>query len=177
MIRLLYISCFMVVTAVIFHGSPLCNESFKHDGPPDTVSIDALSSLYEAVAFNHQLHADYAACSECHHHTTGGLPSRPYCAACHHSAKKANSVACRSCHPAQENSGKQGNVLPSAHKYHIDVPGLIGAYHLQCIDCHEGIGTGPVQCSECHAMTAKGKEFFLVDKATELRVSSHIYPR
>lgn len=118
--------------------------------PPEEVRIEILAEKYEPVTFDHALHDGYASCVECHHHVTGAPPSDPVCLPCHSEGKELAEVGCRDCHLvnryAQKDSGKTDHALI----YHNDKPGLIGAYHLNCISCHRVIGTGPVGCEECH---------------------------
>ncbi|MEE4166019.1 MAG: cytochrome c3 family protein [Desulfocapsaceae bacterium] len=132
--------------------------------PPAVVTMGQISNLYGPVDFDHQLHSDYAACSECHHHTTGSPPSRPSCTPCHTGAEKTDSAACSSCHhhlpEHRENPASSASGLP----YHIDIPSLKGAYHLLCIDCHEAITSGPTQCEDCHTLTPEGRLFYRIDK-------------
>ena len=116
---------------------------------PDDVILDKLSS--SPIPFDHQMHVSYASCVECHHHTTGELPSDPICASCHRSAEEADSVSCEECHPIDRYSPAFLEDLNTTTRYHIDIPGLKGAYHLNCIHCHEAIGTGPTACQDCHA--------------------------
>lgn len=154
----------LALAIILFHQSPMCGERPAEDKPAAAVIINHLTNLYTPVTFDHQLHADYASCSECHHHTTGLLPSRPKCAACHKVGKKTGPVACRSCHqPSMDRTTIKGSTA-SGSIYHIDIPALVGAYHLSCIDCHEIIGTGPTQCNECHTMTERGKQFYQIRK-------------
>jgi len=111
---------------------------------PDTVDIGSISQKYGPVAFNHASHMDYlkdaakgdlakafhsssgTLCAGCHHHTPAGQ-TPPKCATCH---GKANNP---------EESGR---------------PGLMAAYHLQCMQCHKAMNVEPVaatDCTGCHA--------------------------
>ncbi|MEE4313334.1 MAG: cytochrome c3 family protein [Desulfofustis sp.] len=117
--------------------------------PPDYLDLDRLGDRYGEVAFDHALHADYAACSECHHHTTGEAPSDPVCAACHQAGDEAESVSCATCHPVQPFAVELIEQKANSTRYHIDIVGLQGAYHLNCLSCHEAIG-GPTGCTDCH---------------------------
>ncbi len=94
------------------------------DTGPDVVIIDQLTQLYQPVVFAHTLHADMSlmdqGCSQCHHYSnTSVIP------------------ACRDCHGLDQNPAN------------LSQPGLKGAYHRQCMDCHiewshsEG-------CGSCH---------------------------
>ena len=62
-------------------------------------------------------------CRGCHHNSpAGGVPPR-----------------CESCH------GKPFNEL------NLFIPGLLGAYHQQCIGCHEEMEIpGSTGCTDCH---------------------------
>lgn len=162
--KFLYSPLAVLLTMLIFQASPWCAEQQATMKAPEFITIGTISNLFNPVDFNHQLHIEYAACSECHHHTTGSLPSRPHCATCHNSRKAADLVACRDCHLPRQDHTKAGDGKLS-DIYHIDIPGLIGVYHLSCIDCHETIGTGPTECVECHTMTAQGEHFYQIDKA------------
>lgn len=117
--------------------------------PPDEVRISFLSDIYEPVLFDHALHDGYASCVECHHHVIVDPPSDPVCLPCHNEGKELAAVGCSDCHPVDRYAAQQN----PANKliYHNDTPGLIGAYHRNCISCHRVIGTGPVGCEECHA--------------------------
>jgi hypothetical protein len=121
----------------------------KATDPPDYLEIDVLSDRYGEVAFDHELHADYAACSECHHHTTGEAPSDPVCATCHQAGEEAETVSCATCHPIHPFSEELIEQKARSTRYHIDIIGLQGAYHLNCLSCHEAIG-GPTGCLDCH---------------------------
>ena len=118
--------------------------------PPDTLTLSSLARKYEAVSFDHELHDSYASCVECHHHVAGKPPSNPACVSCHRQGITAGSVACKTCHPADRFSESYLNDQNTTKRYHIDTPGLLGAYHLRCITCHEVIGTGPTECLGCH---------------------------
>jgi len=147
---------------LLTEGIPACLAQPAIDSPPATLSLGQLADLFAPVNFDHQLHVDYASCSECHHHTTGCLPTRSSCAMCHRTSEKAVSVACRNCHFTAQDNPARSTALASGDRYHIDIPGLKGAYHLLCIDCHDTIGTGPLGCNECHTLTAKGKRFYQI---------------
>jgi len=120
--------------------------------PPERVVIDTLAARYEPVYFDHALHDSYASCVECHHHVTGEPPSDPFCLPCHSDARQQEAVGCASCHLADRYAPDLSSPGGEESFFHNDVPGLIGAYHLNCISCHRVIGTGPVGCESCHAV-------------------------
>jgi hypothetical protein len=118
--------------------------------PPDEVRIDALAEKYEPVVFDHALHDSYASCVECHHHVISAPPSDPVCLPCHSEGKELVSVGCRDCHPVDRYAAHKVKKTGRIQTYHNDTPGLIGAYHQNCISCHRVVGTGPTGCEECH---------------------------
>jgi hypothetical protein len=86
------------------------------------IEINIISKLWGPVKFTHDAHTGFAeSCASCHHHSKEG--ETPACSECHSAAPKI------------ENN--------------LEVPGLKGAFHRQCMDCHRDIG-GPMKCSECH---------------------------
>lgn len=125
---------------------------------PTEITIGSEEGLFFPVTFNHELHADYASCVECHHHTTGLVPSDPYCLNCHAGEKPVKNVSCRSCHstaPYSQDPGRQ-----PAERFHTDIMGAKGAYHNSCISCHEVTSSGPTDCEGCHELSEKGKVFY-----------------
>jgi len=92
------------------------------EDPPETAMIGSLAKIYEPVNFSHGMHTLVA----------------DDCATCHHHSEPDQTPACKECHGA-----------PFDPK-NLNMPGLKGAYHLQCMGCHKDIG-GPRGCTECHA--------------------------
>ncbi|MCP4631358.1 MAG: hypothetical protein GY855_00420 [candidate division Zixibacteria bacterium] len=111
---------------------------------PVVVSIDVMTDKYLPVEFPHELMvnslieidkqsnlanyfhgSDDKICQGCHHHSpTGEKP--PKCINCHNEPFNTDNL----------------------HK-----PGLLGAYHQQCIGCHQRMNiTLAVDCVECHAL-------------------------
>jgi hypothetical protein len=126
---------------------------------PKVVTLDALSELFEGVAFDHAMHVDLAdSCGACHHHTTGE-PADPQCAGCHQ-GQRQTAVACRACHPAQSFSADYLREKElDRGRHHLDKPGLKAAYHRNCLGCHEETG-GPTGCVDCHARTEAGDALY-----------------
>lgn len=91
------------------------------DGP-ETLTLKSLEKRYQPVVFSHGPHTDMA----------------ENCAACHHHSPAGETPACSECHGEPFNP------------QNLNMPGLKGAYHLQCMGCHREIGAGPVGCTECH---------------------------
>ncbi|MCL4306199.1 cytochrome c family protein [bacterium] len=97
---------------------------------PDEVLINELENEYEAVRFSHRLHAEMTAmdrgCQDCHHfQQVGGI------------------TACKDCHP------------PHIADENLEQPGLKGAYHRQCLGCHQD-WSHDTSCEICHLK--KGQE-------------------
>jgi len=93
---------------------------------PEMLTLSSLENRHDPVTFSHLMHTEMTEdCATCHHHSpTGETPS------------------CGECHGA-----------PFDPK-NLNMPGLKGAYHLQCLGCHREMDTGPVGCTECHAKKA-----------------------
>lgn len=117
--------------------------SFSDADIPDSITIGLLSEKYEPVEFPHRQIIDRlmqhiddsrmatffhggadAMCQGCHHHTpVGVLP--PLCESCHGE-------------PFDETE--------------LHEPGLLGAYHRQCLGCHQTMEIEePQDCEGCHA--------------------------
>lgn len=143
--------------------APTLAWSMDASDAPDTVTIDTMSKLYEPVEFDHAMHVDYASCQECHHHTTGDIVADPNCARCHHNHDENDVVSCSGCHVADRFNEDYLKTLENPKLYHIDKPGLKGAYHLNCISCHQ-ITSGPTGCVDCHTMTEAGEKMFNTGK-------------
>jgi len=110
-----------------------CTRNQRSSGPrdfgPDVLILDALTRDFLPVPFDHGGHARMAAmgqgCATCHHHSPDGV--RP--------------PACQTCHdPAVEGTDPQK-------------PGLKGAYHQQCLNCHRE-WTDETACEACHLSRA-----------------------
>lgn len=129
---------------------------------PTTATLATLADLFEPVSFDHAMHVDVAGndCAICHHHTTGTPVTDEQCARCHKNSGEAASVACRDCHPANPFSAEYlQTIADSPLLYHIDKPGLKGAYHRKCLGCHKEMGA-PIECENCHTRTEKGDAFY-----------------
>lgn len=133
----------------------------QHDAP-ETVTIDSLSHLYQPVQFSHVRHTKLARCKDCHHHTTGHQDMDPNCVRCHSHSPESSVVSCKDCHTKKQFYPEQVSQAGDPNIYHIDKPGLKGAYHLNCIPCHVE-KNAPSNCEGCHALTDAGKAFFHLD--------------
>ena len=94
------------------------------NGGPDVVLMDQLSAQYVPVIFAHKLHAQMTEIS-------GG------CAVCHHFNPSHKMLACRECHSTTSPDD-------------LAKPGLKGAYHRQCLNCHRE-WSHETECAVCHA--------------------------
>lgn len=130
---------------------------------PEVIEIDSLSKLYGPVTFDHGAHVAMATCADCHHHTTGTGTADPSCARCHDGKEEAESVSCSDCHAAEPFNDEGLKRMENHELFHMDKPGLKGAYHLNCITCHQEIG-GATGCQDCHTMTEAGEKRFNTGK-------------
>jgi hypothetical protein len=138
--------------------------AFAETGPESAV-LDSLAEYYAPVQFNHSMHVDLAEgkCAKCHHHTTGAVPLEPRCLQCHKGGSDSGVYACKDCHPLKRFEADYLAALDGdRQRYHLDKPGLKGAYHRNCLACHTENG-GPTGCQECHLRNAKGDALFRAD--------------
>ncbi|KAF0219618.1 MAG: hypothetical protein FD174_1873 [Geobacteraceae bacterium] len=144
-----------VITLVLYLAPPDCRGA----NVPDSINLDSLAQLYEKVKFDHAKHIKLTKdCSDCHHHTTGTLFEDRNCIRCHRNSGETKTVACKGCHLSQPFSAatlREKNL----NTYHLDKPGLKGAYHLSCMGCHEKNG-GPTGCQDCHPRNKEGDKFY-----------------
>ena len=126
----------------------------------NSLTLSAGSDDYESVAFSHRIHDELTGgdCGVCHHrfasdpgdrvgvdvgayHAQLGLKLGGACSTCHQDMEQNPPQACARCHGAP---------------FEADAPsriGLKGAYHRQCIGCHERQlkpASAPTACNACH---------------------------
>ena len=135
-------------------GGPLSTELNRT--LPKVVVLDSLSNLYEGVSFDHVLHDSYASCVECHHHVAGRPTADPDCISCHRFGAVVGVVDCKSCHLTDRFSKDLVSATRNLSRYHIDIIGLTGAYHLNCLGCHLSLTAGPTGCLDCHQRRGNG---------------------
>lgn len=140
--------------------------AMDHLDAPETMVIGALTNLYQPVKFSHKWHTQLARCKDCHHHTTGQQDMDPNCVRCHAHSPEANIVSCKDCHTQKQFYPEQVTAAGNPNLYHIDKPGLKGAYHLNCVPCHVK-KNAPSHCEGCHALTDTGKQFFHVGEQAQ----------
>ena len=100
---------------------------------PETVVLNELEAEYEPVIFQHRLHADMSSmdvgCTDCHHFSDIG-----------------NISSCKTCHPAD------------VAEENLKQPGLRGAYHRQCLGCHQE-WSHETACEVCHVKKSAGTPY------------------
>jgi len=104
---------------------------------PAVIKMDDLKDvqdLYEPVIFSHRAHAEMSEMS-------GG------CEMCHHYNPPGDVVNCKNCHD------------PVRQRTDISKPDLKGAYHRQCMGCHQE-WEQKVSCESCHELNESGKSAF-----------------
>lgn len=142
--------CFCTVVAVCSAVTGASLSSRSDRDLPDLLRLDSLGGPYAEVRFDHRLHVSYASCAECHHHLAGRPATDPTCSGCHQSGSSGAVIRCRSCHLANRFSAETLASGRNRPRYHIDVVGLLGAYHINCLGCHLSLTAGPTGCLECH---------------------------
>lgn len=105
-------------------AQPTASFHHKLSEAPDNLKIDIISDLYQAVIFNHKLHADMAQMGS-------------GCETCHHYSPKGKIPACGECHGSEKNPNN------------LRQPSLKGAYHRQCLSCHRE-WSHDTKCIVCH---------------------------
>lgn len=99
---------------------------------PNVIQMDFFKERYGPVLFSHRLHAEMfdmaGGCGGCHHYNTTGPV-----------------LGCSECHSADD------------RKTDLGTPGLLAAYHRQCINCHRE-WSHDSGCQSCHALRSNVKE-------------------
>lgn len=130
---------------------------------PESVELGSIAQYYEPVVFNHEMHVgliEENECAICHHHTLGTPVLDPNCLRCHANSGEADSVACRDCHPAKRFDAAYIALLEEDNQlYHVEKPGLQGAFHQGCLECHKK-NDAPTGCQDCHVRTEEGDKFY-----------------
>jgi len=101
---------------------------------PDVVILRELEKDYEPVPFDHLSHAKMAemwnGCETCHHRSPHPAEDSDQATTATLTGERSQEAsaeipACKSCHPAD------------VEEADIHMPGLKGAYHRQCLNCHK----------------------------------------
>ena len=148
-----------MIVALFFLAAPAFGAGNE---PPASVLIDSLSHLYNGVDFDHELHLGVTDdCSACHHHRFGKGVKEERCAKCHSDSQGTFSAKCSACHVKEPFTVQHITKMEAdPHRYHIDITGLKGAYHLRCLNCHVETDA-PTECVDCHERTDAGDRFYL----------------
>lgn len=148
----------LIVLSIAIGFAPLCQAT---GDVPELITFDSMQDLYESVIFEHLMHTEMVPCSSCHHHLMGEIAPDSPCTSCHKQSTEIQSVTCQECHQRTVMMSKKNakSVNPTTLPYHIDIPHLKGALHMQCVGCHR-IEGGPTGCRDCHAFTERGKKRF-----------------
>jgi octaheme c-type cytochrome (tetrathionate reductase family) len=135
-------------------------EAYKNYYLLNSAVLGAKSDDYEPVRFSHRIHDELTGgdCGVCHHRfsTAGGdrvgvevkelhaamaIRMGGPCAACHDDMAKIPPQSCTRCHGLPNEPDAPARI------------GLKGAYHRQCIGCHERQlkpAFAPTECAACH---------------------------
>ncbi len=115
--------------------------TFSSENIPEKIIIKAFSDKYEPVEFPHRDIVNKIVKDikdnnlAVYFHAGKGT----VCQGCHHNSPATKKpTGCGSCH------GKPFNEK-DMHK-----PGIIGAYHIQCMECHDNMKIDKVGCTDCH---------------------------
>lgn len=117
-------------------------ETYKDEDIPDQIVISALSEKYEPVKFPHkkiisalEKNINNSRIASYFHNGRDSI-----CQGCHHNAPASTQpIKCGSCHINQTQDKESS------------MPGIKGAYHMQCMGCHKEMGIEkPASCTDCH---------------------------
>ncbi|MBD3266504.1 Ni/Fe-hydrogenase cytochrome b subunit, partial [bacterium] len=111
---------------------------------------------YGTVRFMHKKHAQilFNDCSQCHHRQPTGEDDTQGFKTTRQTFQKLQPVACKTCHD-----------LPLRQEA-IPRPGLKGAFHQNCIDCHAERQAGPTSCQSCHQRKVPDHAELIKDKGS-----------
>jgi hypothetical protein len=122
---------------------------FDKDKVPEKLSIKALEKEFKPADFPHQKIvarltkiSNESSLARVFHTRLG---DQTLCSGCHHKTDSAAAQAkkvptCSACHSRPFNPKELGK------------PGILGAYHQQCLGCHESMKQKPaaLECAKCH---------------------------
>ncbi len=135
-------------------------EDYKNFYLLNSEALNAKSDDYEPVGFAHRIHDEITGgdCGACHHRYAGAAGDRVgddigelhasmdiklggACSSCHDDMADNPPQSCRRCHGLPNEPDSPSRI------------GLKGAYHRQCIGCHERQlkpAPAPTECASCH---------------------------
>ena len=140
----------MDVASDLLQTRDLTTKTFAADRIPEKVTIGMLSKRFEPAAFPHRKIVNALIDKTRDNRLAGYFHSEKgtLCQGCHHNSPAAEKPpVCSSCH---------GNTVEDANAFR---PGLVGAYHQQCIGCHQVMGIEKPDsrdCNACHVEKNKG---------------------
>ena len=111
---------------------------------PEMVTIQRLSQQYEAVKLPHR-QIITALMDRMKDNRLSGYfhnEKEAICQGCHHHSPPSDKPPqCLNCHPNQWD------------EKNLSMPGILGAYHLQCMGCHKKMNIEkPAECIDCHEL-------------------------
>jgi octaheme c-type cytochrome (tetrathionate reductase family) len=140
--------------------SPLRPDRYRRVYRLSNPILNAASDDYEPVAFAHRIHDELAGgdCGVCHHRYSWDEDDRvgEDIAELHDSIDVPIGGPCSSCHEDMADNPPQSCARCHGLPNEADAPsrlGLKGAYHRQCIGCHERHmepAPAPTECNSCH---------------------------
>jgi hypothetical protein len=132
----------MAVAADLLKSRNPVTGTYSEDDIPEKVVIKHLSREYEAVDFPHRKIVKALADNIKENKLAGYFHGQEgtLCMGCHHHSPAARKPPqCANCH---------GKTFDEKNPLK---PGIIGAYHQQCLGCHREMNiTKPAGCTECH---------------------------
>lgn len=141
-------------------AAPLRPERYRRVYVMANPALNAASDDYEPVAFAHRIHDNLTGgdCGVCHHRYSWDEEDRvgEDIGELHESIEVPIGGPCASCHEDMADNPPQSCARCHNQPNEADAParlGLKGAYHRQCINCHEKHmqpAPAPTECDSCH---------------------------
>jgi octaheme c-type cytochrome (tetrathionate reductase family) len=147
-------------SAIAGQAYPQRPSAYKNFYLLNSAVLGAKSDDYEPVGFSHRIHDELVEgdCGVCHHrysmaegdrvgvdirdlHAPMDIKMGGACASCHDDMAKNPPQSCTRCHGLPNEADSPARI------------GLKGAYHRQCIGCHERQlkpASAPTECASCH---------------------------
>ena len=126
---------------LLLEARPEKPAEYAQEDIPEKIVIGKLAKKYEAVDFPHRKIVNSIVKRigdnklAAHFHGDKGV----VCSGCHHNAPLTKQPSgCSSCHG------------PAFNDKDMHKPGIVGAYHLQCMECHTTMKIEKVGCQDCH---------------------------
>ena len=151
-----------------FTDPPLITLNLPKEKAPEKISIKGLEREFMPSEFAHAKIAN----------KLNEISNKSSLARTFH-ASKGDQAVCLGCHHRLESGGNRENKFPSCASCHglpFDARnpgrlGTVGAYHQQCVGCHEAMNQKPLglECVKCHAEKPgfKNAELLTIEKADQ----------